>query len=94
MIGRLRPPGRPSSPTGPPSPKGGREPRSKVNITIATGDYDRVRPIIDGRVKVEGCDVNFIEVGPEECFHRAENFQNFDVTGIGLSGYITGTSRG
>jgi 4,5-dihydroxyphthalate decarboxylase len=45
-------------------------------------------------VTVEGCDVNFIKVGPEECFHRAWNFQDFDVTEIGLSGYIIGTSRG
>jgi 4,5-dihydroxyphthalate decarboxylase len=67
---------------------------SKVSITIATWDYDRVRPIMDGRVKVEGCDVNFIKVGPEECFHRAWNFQDFDVTEIGLSGYVIGTSRG
>lgn len=67
---------------------------SKVSITIATWDYDRVRPIMDGRVKVEGCDINFIKVGPEECFHRAWNYQDFDVTEIGLSGYIIGTSRG
>jgi 4,5-dihydroxyphthalate decarboxylase len=67
---------------------------SKVNITIATWDYDRVRPIMDGRVTVEGCDVNFIVVPPEECFHRAWNNQDFDVTEIGTSGYIIGTSRG
>jgi 4,5-dihydroxyphthalate decarboxylase len=67
---------------------------SKLEITIATWDYDRVRPIMDGRVRVEGCDVNFIKVGPEECFHRAWNNQDFDVTEIGLSGYIIGTSRG
>ena len=67
---------------------------SKVSITIATWDYDRVRPIMDGRVTVEGCDINFIKVGPEECFHRAWNYQDFDVTEIGLSGYIIGTSRG
>ena len=67
---------------------------AKVEITIATWDYDRVRPIMDGRVKVEGCEVNFIVVPPEECFHRAWNNQDFDVTEIGLSGYIIGTSRG
>jgi 4,5-dihydroxyphthalate decarboxylase len=66
----------------------------KLEITIATWDYDRVRPITDGRVKVEGCDINFIKVSPEECFHRAWYHQDFDVTEIGLSGYIIGTSRG
>ena len=67
---------------------------AKVPITIATWDYDRVRPIMDGRVTVEGCEVNFIVVPPEECFHRAWNNQDFDVTEIGLSGYIIATSRG
>jgi 4,5-dihydroxyphthalate decarboxylase len=45
-------------------------------------------------VKIEGCEVNFIKVTPEECFHRAWNNQDFDVTEIGLSGYIIATSRG
>jgi 4,5-dihydroxyphthalate decarboxylase len=67
---------------------------AKLEITIATWDYDRVRPLIDGRVRVEGCDVNYIIVTPEECFHRAWYHQDFDVTEIGLSGYIIGTSRG
>ncbi len=67
---------------------------AKVQITIATWDYDRVRPIMDGRVKVEGCEINFIKVPPEECFHRAWYHQDFDVTEIGLSGYIIATSRG
>src|ERR1700730_6719200 len=65
----------------------------KISLTVATWDYDRVRPLIDGRVRVEGCDINFITVPPEECFHRAWNHQEFDVTEIGLSGYIIAVSR-
>jgi 4,5-dihydroxyphthalate decarboxylase len=49
---------------------------------------------MDGRVRIEGCEINFITVPPEECFHRAWNNQDFDVTEIGLSGYIIATSRG
>ena len=67
---------------------------SKINLTVATWDYDRVRPLMDGRVRVEGCDINFITVPPEECFHRAWNHHEFDVTEIGLSGYIIAVSRG
>lgn len=67
---------------------------NKLKLTIATWDYDRVRPIMDGRVQVEGCEVTFVKVTPEECFHRAWNHQEFDVTEIGLSGYIIGVSRG
>src|SRR5260370_40587025 len=53
-----------------------------VNLTIATWDYDRVRPIMDGRVKVQRCEINFINGPPEECFHRAWNYQEFDITEI------------
>jgi len=67
---------------------------AKLNITVATWDYDRVRPIMDGRVPIEGCEINFVKVSPEECFHRAWYHQDFDVTEIGLSGYIIATSRG
>jgi len=67
---------------------------AKLELTVATWDYDRVRPIMDGRVKVEGCEINFITVPPEECFHRAWYHQDFDVTEIGLSGYVIATSRG
>ncbi len=67
---------------------------AKVSITIATWDYDRVRPLMDGRVKVEGCDVNYVVVNLEECFHRAWYHQEFDVTEIGLSGYYVALSRG
>lgn len=67
---------------------------SKVNLTIATWDYDRVRPLMDGRVKVEGCDINYVVVQPEECFHRAWYHQEFDVTELGVSGYYVAISRG
>lgn len=67
---------------------------TKLNLTVAMWDYDRVRPIMDGRVPVEGCDVNCVTVAPEECFHRAWLNREFDVCEIGFSGYIVAVSRG
>ena len=66
----------------------------KPSITIATWDYDRVRPIIDGRVQVEGCEVNYIVLPPEECFHRAYLMHEFEVSEIGFSPYLIAYSRG
>ena len=66
----------------------------KRPITIATWDYDRVRAIIDGRVAVEGCDVNFIPLAPEECFHRTYLNREFDVAEIGFSPQLIALSRG
>ena len=67
---------------------------SKLPLTIASVAYDRVRPIIDGRVAIEGCDVNFFPLEPEEAFHRAYHSQDFDITELSLSSHILTTARG
>jgi 4,5-dihydroxyphthalate decarboxylase len=66
----------------------------KRPLTIATWDYDRVRAIIDGRVQVEGCDVNYFALAPEECFHRTYLNKEFDVAEIGFSPHLIALSRG
>lgn len=66
---------------------------ARLPITIATWDYDRVRPLIDGRVGVEGCDVNYLVMPVEECFHRAFFNGEFEVAEIGLSPFLIAVSR-
>lgn len=65
----------------------------RLAITVATWDYDRVRPIMDGRVPIEGCDVNYLVLPPEECFHRAYLRREFEVSEIGFSPYLIAHSR-
>lgn len=67
---------------------------SRLPITIATWDYDRVRPLIDGRVKVEGCDVNYLTMPVEECFERAYFHGEFEVAELGFSPFLISLSRG
>ena len=67
---------------------------AKLPITIASWNYDRVQPVIDGRVHVEGCEVIYLALRPEETFHRAYINREFDVSEIGLSAYIISVSRG
>ena len=67
---------------------------ARLPITIATSDYDRVRALIDGRVGVEGCEVNYLPMTVEECFHRAYFHGEFDVAEIGLSPFLIAVSRG
>jgi 4,5-dihydroxyphthalate decarboxylase len=66
---------------------------SRLALTVATWDYDRVRPLIDGRVQVEGCAVNYLVLPPEELFHRAYFNREFDVAEIGFSPYLIAHSR-
>jgi 4,5-dihydroxyphthalate decarboxylase len=67
---------------------------SRLPITIATWDYDRVRALTDGRVHIEGCDVNYLTMPVEECFERAYFHGEFDVAEIGFSPYLIALSRG
>lgn len=67
---------------------------SKPHITIACANYDRIRPIADGRVEVEGCDVTFVPMGPEEVFFRAFRHAEFDVSEISLNSHMMALTRG
>jgi 4,5-dihydroxyphthalate decarboxylase len=59
-----------------------------IPITVACGNYDRTRPIMDGRVRVEGCAVTYLPLYPEEIFFRAFRYHEFDVCELSLSSYI------
>ena len=66
---------------------------SRVHVTIACANYDRIAPIADGRVDVEGCDVTFVPLGPEEVFFRAFRYAEFDVSELSLNSYMMSTTR-
>ena len=66
----------------------------EVPITIACGNYDRTRAIRDGRVNVEGCAVTYLPLYPEEIFHRAFKFQEFDVSELSFSSYLRTVAGG
>lgn len=65
-----------------------------VTITMATWDYDRVRAIKDGTVRVEGCEVNHIFLRPEETFFRLFTYHEFDVSEMSFSSYMLARSNG
>jgi 4,5-dihydroxyphthalate decarboxylase len=65
-----------------------------VPITVAFGNYDRTRALLDGRVKIEGCDPTYLPLYPEEIFHRAFKFQEFDVSEISFSSFIRTVAAG
>lgn len=65
-----------------------------VPITVASGDYDRIRAIREGGVKVEGCAVTYGVVEPNELFRRNLKRQEFDVAEMSFSTYITLRDQG
>jgi 4,5-dihydroxyphthalate decarboxylase len=62
-------------------------------LSLAVCDYDRTRALFDGRAPIEGCAVTAVALEPEESFHRAFKFQEFDVSEISMSSYLLTTAR-
>jgi 4,5-dihydroxyphthalate decarboxylase len=65
-----------------------------IPITIASGEYDRIRAIRDGIVKVERCAVTYHVVEPNQLFVRNLKNQEFDVSEMSFSTYITLRDQG
>ena len=67
---------------------------SKLTLSVAMGDYDRTRPIADGRVQIDGVDPVTMLLSPEEMFFRAFRHQSFDISELSLSSYSISVARG
>lgn len=67
---------------------------SNLTLSIAMGDYDRTRPIHDGRVKIDGVTPITQLLSPEEMFFRAFRHEAFDISELSLSSYCVKRSRG
>ena len=60
----------------------------KLTLSVAVGDYDRVRPLIDGSVAIDGVAPLFMTLEPEEVFFRAFRHAEFDIAELSLSSYL------
>ena len=67
---------------------------ARLPISLACCAYDRTTAIFDGRAPIEGCEVFATPMHPEEAFHRAFKYQEFDVTELSFSSYMLTTARG
>ncbi|WP_426245010.1 ABC transporter substrate-binding protein [Nocardioides sp. LHG3406-4] len=65
-----------------------------LDLTFACGGYDRVQPLADGRVSVEGVNLNMLRLEPEECFWRMLQNAEFDAAEMSLSSYSIAVAAG
>jgi 4,5-dihydroxyphthalate decarboxylase len=65
-----------------------------ITLTLACGAYDRVRPLLDGRVQVAGARLVPVPLASEESFPRAVTRAEFDVSELSLSSQLVQVSRG
>jgi 4,5-dihydroxyphthalate decarboxylase len=66
---------------------------TSLRISFACTVTDRTRPILEGRVAIEGCEPQPITGEPEDIFARALRDEEFDVTELSLSSYLVVVGR-
>lgn len=66
---------------------------SKLRLSMAMGDYDRTRPIYDGRVQIDGVDPVVMLQSPEEMFFNAFRHKTCDVSELSFSSYCLSLTR-
>ncbi len=66
---------------------------SDLQLSIALGNYDRTRALVDKRVTIDGVDPVYMLLSPEEMFFRAFRHQAFDVSELSLSSYVVSLTR-
>jgi 4,5-dihydroxyphthalate decarboxylase len=67
---------------------------AQLRLSVAIGDYDRNRPLLDGRVKIDGVNPIFMTLEPEEIFFRAMRHVEFDICELSLSSTAVRIARG
>jgi 4,5-dihydroxyphthalate decarboxylase len=66
---------------------------SKLRLTMSCWDYDRTRLLMDGRIQIEGIDLNYLNLPIEETFFRMMRHEEFDVAEMSLSSYVVSLFR-
>jgi 4,5-dihydroxyphthalate decarboxylase len=65
-----------------------------LKLTLACWDYDRTRPLMDGRVKPEGIDLDIRILRPRQAFQRMLDNREFQVSELSLASYTALKGRG
>ena len=63
-------------------------------LTLACWNYDRSRPLMDGRVKPEGIDLDIQVMRPRQAFPRMLDKREFDVSEMSLASYVSLVGKG
>ncbi len=67
---------------------------AKLQLSIAMGDYDRTRALLDGHVQIDGVDPVYMTLSPEETFFRAFRHTEFDISELSFSSHLVKVSQG
>lgn len=62
---------------------------TRLNITLATGYYDRVLPLRLGEIEADGIELNHLLMPVENALWRMVRHQEFDAAEMSLGAYVT-----
>ena len=65
-----------------------------LKLSFACWDYDRTRPLMDGRVKPEGIELDIHILRPRETFQRMLDNKEFQASEMSLASYTALKGRG
>jgi len=66
---------------------------AKLPLTMACWNYDRTSALADGRVSIDGVELNYLNLPVEETFFRMMRHREFDVSEMSLSSYTLSLFR-
>lgn len=67
---------------------------AKLTLSFISAPNERMQPMLDGTVPIEGVDLIWTNSDPSETFWRQLNFQEFEVSEMSLSSYLIAKSHG
>src|ERR1700726_2977022 len=65
-----------------------------LKLTLACWDYDGTRPLIDGRVRAEGINLDIKVLRPRQTFQRMLEDREFHASELSLASYAALKGRG
>ena len=67
---------------------------SRLKLTLACGDYDFLRPLINAEIQPQGIDLNVLTMASPERHGRMLRHEEFDVCELSLIAYLVSHDRG
>ena len=68
---------------------------SDLKLSFACGNYDRMEALRNGKVEIDGIDLDYIEIkAPREIFDRMVQNHEFDVSEMSSAEFVVMSARG
>jgi 4,5-dihydroxyphthalate decarboxylase len=62
-------------------------------LTLAISRYDHVEDLTSGRIKIQGVDLNYLDLPIHDIFHRFVNFRDFDIAEMSMAKFVSMVSQ-